>query len=61
MLWTLILFAHAGMMSDKDSMALTTVPGFQTQQQCVAAGEGSKKMVTATTKVIKYHCVEVTK
>ncbi len=61
MLWTLILFAHAGMMSDKDSMALTTVPGFPNQAQCQAAGEGAKKMASATTKVIKYHCVEVSK
>ena len=61
MLWTLILFAHAGIMSDKDSMALTSVPGFQTQQQCVAAGENAKKMASATTKVIKYTCVEVQK
>ncbi len=61
MLWTLILFAHAGIMSDKDSMALTTVPGFQTQAQCQAAGETTKKMASATTKVIKYTCVEVTK
>jgi hypothetical protein len=61
MLWTLILFAHAGIMSDKDSMALTTVPGFQSQAQCQAAGEGAKKMASTTTKVIKYHCVEVVK
>lgn len=61
MIWALILFAHAGTMSSTDSMALTTVPGFATQQQCVAAGETSKKMALGTTKVIKYTCVEVTK
>lgn len=61
MLWTLILFAHAGMMSDKDSMALTTVPGFPNQAQCQAAGENAKRMASATTKVIKYTCVEVQK
>jgi hypothetical protein len=61
MLWTLILFAHAGMMSDKDSMALTTVPGFRSQQECQAAGETSKKMVARTTKEMKFICVEVTK
>ena len=61
MLWTLILFAHVGMMSDKDSMALTSVPGFRTQQECVAAGKTAEKMSTGTTKVIKYTCVEVAK
>lgn len=61
MLWTLILFAHVGMMSDKDSMALTSVPSFRSQQECVAAGKAAEKMVTATTKVMKFICVEVTK
>ena len=61
MIWTLILFAHAGIMSDKDSMALTNVTGFRTQQECQAAGESAKKMASATTKVIKYTCVEVSK
>jgi hypothetical protein len=61
MLWTLILFAHAGVMSNTDSMALTTVPGFRSQQECMAAGKTSEKMTTATTKVMKFTCVEVTK
>jgi hypothetical protein len=61
MFWALVLFAHAGMMSDKDSMALTTVPGFRTQAECRAAGEEAKKMASATTKVIKYTCMEVQK
>lgn len=61
MIWTLILFAHVGMMSDKDSMALTSVPGFRTQAECQAAGKAAEKMTTATTKVMKYICVEVTK
>ena len=61
MLWTLILFAHVGMMSDKDSMALTSVPGFRTQQECAAAGKAAEKMAAGTTKVMKFTCVEVTK
>jgi hypothetical protein len=61
MLWTLILFAHAGMMSNTDSMALTQVPGFRSQQECQAAGKAAERMTTATTKVIKHTCVEVSK
>lgn len=61
MIWTLILFAHVGMMSDKDSMALTNVTGFVTQQECVTAGENAKKMTSGTTKVMKYTCVQVSK
>lgn len=60
-MWALILFAHAGVMSDTDSMALTTVPGFRTQQECVVAGKASERMAVATTKVIKFTCVEVQK
>ena len=59
MLWTLILFAYAGAMSNTDSMALTNVPGFASETQCRAAGEQTKRMAIATTKVIKYTCVEV--
>ena len=48
-------------MSDKDSMALTSVPGFRTQQECAAAGKAAEKMTFGTTKVMKFTCVEVTK
>jgi len=61
MFWTLILFAHAGMMTDNDSMALTRVEGFKSQQECIAAGTESQKMAKMTTKVIKFTCVKVEK
>jgi hypothetical protein len=61
MIWVLILFAHAGPMSDKDSMAMTNVPGFTTQSACQSAGEQAKKMASLTTKVVKYTCVELGK
>ena len=38
MSWILVLFVHAGIMSDKDSMAMTSVPGFKTEASCQAAG-----------------------
>jgi len=60
-MWTLILFAYVGMMSDRDSLALTSVPGFQTQQECAAAGKTAERMVIGTTKVMKFNCVEVAK
>jgi hypothetical protein len=55
--WILILFAHAGPMSDTDSMALTNVAGFRSEKECVVAGEQSKRMALGTTKVIKFTCV----
>lgn len=59
MIWVLILFAHAGPFSDKDSMALTNVPGFQSEQACIAAGEKTVSLARNTTKLIKYSCVKV--
>ena len=61
MIWVLLLFAHAGPMSDKDSMALTNVPGFVSEAECVSAGEQAKKMAAYTTKVMKYQCIKVSK
>lgn len=60
-MWTLLLFAHASIMSDHDSMALTNVTGFPTQQECVVAGNQAKKMAEMTTKVIKFTCMKVEK
>lgn len=59
--WILIIFAHAGPMSDKDSMALTTVNGFMSEAECRFAGDQSKKLADFTTKQIKYQCVKVSK
>lgn len=56
--WILILFVHAGMMSDKDSMGITNVPGFKTEAACIAAGKASDALVKRTTKDIKFVCVK---
>jgi len=58
MIWILILFAHAGPMSNTDSMALASVEGFKSEQACVAAGNQATKMSSMTTKVIKFTCVK---
>ena len=42
-------------------MALTSVPGFRTQPECVAAGKAAEKMAFGTTKVMKFTCIEVAK
>lgn len=56
--WVLILFVHAGMLSDKDSMALTNVPGFASETACQAAGKQSEALVKRTTKEVKFVCVK---
>lgn len=56
-MWTLILFAHVGMMGSGNSNALTSVPGFSQQQLCVAAGNEAKRLSDSSVKVITYVCV----
>jgi hypothetical protein len=58
MTWVLVLFLHAGMLSQKDSMAMTTVPGFKTEASCVAAGKKSEGLGKLTTKEVKFVCLK---
>ena len=58
MTWVLVLFLHAGMLSEKDSMALTTVPGFKSEVSCLAAGKQSEGLGKRTTKEVKFVCLK---
>jgi hypothetical protein len=58
MTWVLVLFLHAGMMSDKDSMSVTSVPGFKTEAACLAAGKQSEALGKRTTKEVKFVCLK---
>ncbi len=55
----LVIMAYAGALSNGDSVALTNVGSFQTEQSCIVAGDKVKKMETGTFKVIRYTCVKV--
>ncbi len=58
MSWILVLFVHAGMLSEKDSMALTSVPGFKTESNCQAAGKAAEALTKTTTKNTRFVCVK---
>lgn len=58
MSWILVLFVHAGMLSDKDSMALTSVPGFKTEASCQAAGKAAEPLTKSTTKNTRWVCLK---
>lgn len=58
MSWILVLFVHAGMLSEKDSMALTNVPGFKSEASCQAAGRAAEALTKATTKATRFVCVK---
>lgn len=53
----LIIFVCIGAMSDKDSMALTSVAGFKSQQECKVAGEAAAKQFGGGTKRAEFVCV----
>jgi hypothetical protein len=46
------------MLSEKDSMALTTVPGFKSEASCLAAGKQSEALGKRTTKEVKFVCLK---
>ena len=54
--WVLILFMSIGAMSDKDSMALTSVP-MANEQACHVAGKAAVVAFDKGTKSAKYVCV----
>lgn len=56
-MWILIVYAFAGGMSGTDSVALTTVGSFKTEQICMVAGDKAKTMARGTLKEIRYTCV----
>ncbi len=58
MTWILVLFVHAGMLSETASMALTSVPGFKTEANCQAAGKAAEALTKTTTKNTRFVCVK---
>lgn len=55
--WVLVIFVHAGMLSNADSMALTHVPGFKTEADCLRAGLQVADLGKRTTKEVKSVCL----
>jgi hypothetical protein len=58
-MWILVIMAYAGALSNGDSVALTNVSSFQTEQSCIVAGDKVKRMETGTFKAIRYTCVKL--
>ena len=58
-MWTLILYIYAGMFAKGDSVTLTNVPGFQTEQHCMDAGRSTTRLVADSKKEVRYVCVKV--
>lgn len=58
-MWTLILYIYAGTFAKGDSVTLTNVTGFKTEQVCQEAGNSTKKLVKDSAKELRYVCVKV--
>lgn len=57
--WVLILFTFIGPLSDKESQAITNVPGFKTVADCETAGQTAKNLVKGSlSRDLKYVCVK---
>ena len=57
--WILIVYIYAGVMANGDSVALTNISGFKSQQECVSAGQTAQNLVSGTSsKVYKFVCVK---
>lgn len=58
-MWTLIVLVYAGILADSDSVALTNVQGFASEQTCIVAGKKAKSLTDNTKKETKFACVMV--
>ena len=58
-MWTLILYIYAGALAKGDSVTLTNVPGFRTEEICQTAGRASKTLVRDSYKDVRFICVRV--
>ena len=56
--YILVLFFHVGILGDTDSNAVTNIPGFHTEEACIAAGEKSKRLTAGTKKETRFVCLE---
>lgn len=57
-MWVLVFYVFANALSDGDSVALTNVPGFTSEQSCMVAGKTAISMVSGY-KTGVYKCLKV--
>lgn len=57
-MFILILYIYAGFLAKGDSVAITSVPGFETEKACVDAGNKGRPLVDASSKEYRFICVK---
>lgn len=58
-MWTLVLFIYAGAFAKGDSVALHSIPGYSTEQACMAQGHSGKSLVSGIAKDYSFKCFKV--
>ena len=58
MTWVLVIYIYAGFLADGDSVTMTNVPGFATEQGCREAGNKLSAFVAGTKKEYRFGCIE---
>lgn len=57
-MWTLVVLVYAGALAKGDSVTLTHIPNWQSEQACVAAGSALKPLVSGSFKELKFVCIK---
>lgn len=57
-MWVLILLVTIGGLSDRESNAMATVPGFTSQEACSQAGKQATRDLEHGKKNVRYSCVQ---
>lgn len=57
-MWTLVIFYFAGVFADGDSVAVSSVPGFESAQMCEQAKAQVQRLATGK-KDVNLACVRV--
>lgn len=59
-MWTLILIVHSVSKcgGDHHAVALERVPGFESQEACIGAGNISKRLVDRAAEELHFTCLE---
>lgn len=56
--WTLVLYIYAGAFARGDSVTITNIDGFSSQQVCEVAGKQSEALVKNSAKDFRFVCVK---
>lgn len=57
MTWVLIIFVGIGGVRSEESNALAVIPGFASQEQCIAAAKKAREDLEAGSKRVLASCV----